>query len=119
LEDAFGRMMNFRDGDAHGRLRRLVTGAFSARRIAAVAATVEDVVGQLVDDALDRGGFDAVADLGVPLRWPPPADARPAREVWPEVTGWAKAMTPSSSGSARPPRSWPGWNRQLDALTGS
>jgi cytochrome P450 len=93
LEALFAGMLNFRDGAAHARLRAAATGAFSARRMSALAPTVTGLVDELVDAAVTRGSFDAVTDLGVPL----PVLTSCAlldlpRQDWPRVIGWARMM---------------------------
>jgi cytochrome P450 len=94
LEALFGRMLNFRDGEPHTRLRRLVSSAFSARRAQQTAVVVDAVVAELLHDLCERDGFDAVADLGVPL----PVMTSCAlldlpREMWPVVARWAGEMS--------------------------
>jgi cytochrome P450 len=94
LDRVLGLMLNVRDGAAHARLRRLVSGAFSARRMAAMKDSVDRIVDGLVDDLLSRGSFDAVADLGAPL----PALTScafldlPASD-WPQVATWAADLS--------------------------
>jgi cytochrome P450 len=119
LEAIFGEMLGFRDGAAHARLRRLVTAAFGARRLAALAGTVDAVVDELVDRALERGSMEVVADVGVPL----PVAASCAvldlpRQRWGEVTGWAQTMTAQLFTFGQSPQQLAAVEAQLDALTG-
>jgi unspecific monooxygenase len=51
----------------HTRLRRLVSKAFTPRRVADMAPRVQAVVDALVDRALDAGEFDLIADIAEPL----------------------------------------------------
>jgi cytochrome P450 len=118
LEQLFSRMLNFRDGDPHARLRRLVTTAFSARRVARIQPVVESVVAGLLDDAAARGGFDAVADLGVPL----PVAVSCAmldlpRAVWSQITAWAQVFTAQLFAFEQSPEQLADVERQLDELT--
>ncbi|MDQ7904153.1 cytochrome P450 [Phytohabitans sp. ZYX-F-186] len=119
LESVLARMLNFRDGADHARLRRLATVAFSARRANAVAETVAAVVGDLADAALARGEFDAVADVGVPLPVRttcalldiPRADRQ-------QVADWSTAMSAQLFTFKQPPDAVEAVERQLAELTG-
>ncbi len=60
-------MMLLKDGDDHARLRTLVNKAFTPRVIAELRPRVQGIADDLLDAAERRGGFDAIADLGMPL----------------------------------------------------
>jgi cytochrome P450 len=119
LEAVLGRMLSFRDGADHARLRRLVAVAFSARRAAAVTDTVASVVAGLADAAVDRAEFDAVADVGVPLPVHttcalldiPRADRR-------RVADWAVATSAQLFRFGQSPAEVSTVERHLDDLTG-
>jgi cytochrome P450 len=118
LEAVFGRMLNFRDGADHARLRRLVAEAFSARRALAVGGTVETVVAELADAAVARGEFDAVADVGVPL----PVYTTCALLGIPvedrkKIADWATAMSEQLFRFGQPPAAIETVERRLDELT--
>jgi cytochrome P450 len=118
LEALFGRMLNFRDGAPHARLRALVTGAFSATRMNVLAPTVTSLVDEVVDAAIARGRFDAVADLGVPL----PVLTSCAllglpRRDWPRVVRWARMMAGQLFRFGQPPQHIAAVERQLAELT--
>jgi len=115
LDRVFGDMLSFRDGAAHRRLRGLVAGAFSARRTAALAGLVADVVRDLLDEA--GPAFDVVADLADPLPvrtscallgLPPGA--------WPRVERWARALTGQLFRFGQPADVVADAERQLDEL---
>lgn len=55
------------DPPEHTRLRRLVTKAFTARRVAALRPMVEKIVDRAVETAAERGAMDVVGDLAYPL----------------------------------------------------
>ncbi|MEC3918550.1 cytochrome P450 [Nocardia sp. CDC160] len=55
------------DPPEHGRYRKLVAKAFTPRMVADLAPVAGQVVDELVDTALARGGFDVLEDLAVPL----------------------------------------------------
>jgi cytochrome P450 len=59
--------MLFRDPPDHTRLRGLVTKAFTAKRIEDMRPTMQTIVDDLLDAALERGDVDLVADLAYPL----------------------------------------------------
>ncbi|WP_239309118.1 cytochrome P450 [Frankia sp. Cj3] len=86
LPGSFIRM----DPPDHRRLRRLVNKAFSARMVAGLAPMIDELVGRLVDAALDAGEIDVIRDLSGPLAVTmvagrllgvPEAD-RPALRAW-------------------------------------
>ncbi len=51
----------------HTRLRRLVSKAFTPRRIEALRPAIRDLTDRLLDGLLDDGGGDVVAELAEPL----------------------------------------------------
>lgn len=55
------------DPPDHTRLRRLVTKAFTARRVAELRPLVQRIVDDAIEDAAGRGTMDVVADLAYPL----------------------------------------------------
>jgi P450-derived glycosyltransferase activator len=61
--------MSFLDKDPpdHTRLRRLAQPAFSPRQMAGYRERIEQRVGELLDAAAARGGFDVVSDFAAPL----------------------------------------------------
>jgi cytochrome P450 len=59
-------------GEEHGRLRKLVTGAFTARRVEALRPRIEARVAELLD-ALSQHPVDEVVDLREQLAHPLPA----------------------------------------------
>ena len=67
LAGVFSRMLSFRDGDGHARLRRLAAPAFGPRAAAALRPEVESAVDELLEAGLSRGSLDLVADLARPL----------------------------------------------------
>jgi cytochrome P450 len=60
-------MMLLKDGDDHARLRTLVNKAFTPRVVAELRPRVQGITDELLEAAERRGGFDAIADLGMPL----------------------------------------------------
>ncbi|HKC51985.1 MAG TPA: cytochrome P450, partial [Myxococcota bacterium] len=60
-------MMLLKDGGDHARLRTLVNKAFTPRVIAELRPRVQAIADELLDAAAQLGGFDAIADLGMPL----------------------------------------------------
>ncbi|MGW4729257.1 cytochrome P450 [Streptomyces shenzhenensis] len=66
-EPAADSMMSM-DGSRHARLRRIVSGAFSTGRIAAMGSLVEQLTDQHLDEVAAHGpGADLVAHLAAPL----------------------------------------------------
>jgi cytochrome P450 len=60
-------MMLMRDPPDHTRLRGLVAKAFTARRIEAMRARVQDLTDRLLDKIIPLGGIDLIRDLAFPL----------------------------------------------------
>jgi cytochrome P450 len=56
-----------REPPDHTRLRRLVSKAFTPRRVAELRPTVEHIANQVVDDLLAAGGGDLIATVAEPL----------------------------------------------------
>lgn len=55
------------DPPRHARARRLVQQAFSARRIKALETLFESQVDRLIDRFVDKGAFDGLNDLALPM----------------------------------------------------
>ncbi|MGC5033484.1 cytochrome P450 [Micromonospora sp. DT229] len=95
LELIFGRMLSFRDGAPHRRLRQLVSGAFSARRTGGLEETVRDLVADLISQATAGGPeFDLVP--AVAERLPVLTTCRLLdlpTSSWPQVDRWARTLT--------------------------
>jgi cytochrome P450 len=61
------RSMIFQDPPEHEALRKLVSRAFSPRRIAALESRIRELVVRYLDPFVGSGGFDYVADFGAQL----------------------------------------------------
>ncbi|MGW3462280.1 cytochrome P450 family protein [Streptomyces olivaceoviridis] len=57
-----GESMLFADGQDHRRLRRMITPAFTSKRVAALASRIEDIARQLLDE-LDATSPDTAVDI--------------------------------------------------------
>lgn len=60
-------MMSFRDAPDHTRLRKLVSKAFTARRVASFEPQIEKIVNDLLDEWPSSGEFDLVRTFSFPL----------------------------------------------------
>lgn len=60
-------MMIWQDPPEHTRLRKLVSRAFSPRRIAALEPRIREICRTYLDPYVGNGGFDYVADFGAKL----------------------------------------------------
>ena len=100
-----GNNMLFADPPDHTRLRRLVSRAFTPRRVDSLRGSVETMVDRYVDDLLAAGDADVMATLAFPLPVTvigelvgvPVAD-RPGFQ--PLIRAAVAALDPSSDGSA-------------------
>lgn len=61
-----GNMM-LRDGEYHARLRRLVTSAFSAKRVKALRPRIEEISARLLDALARKGSGDLIEEYSSPL----------------------------------------------------
>jgi cytochrome P450 len=81
------------DGDAHSRLRRLVSKAFSPRAIARLQSVVRQTVNELVQAMAAAGSGDVVADVS--RRYPTPIICTllgvPPQD-WHLFSGWADSI---------------------------
>lgn len=67
LFGALGQMMVFADPPRHTRLRGLVNGAFTPRRVEAMRAHIQQIVDGLLDAVQPAGQMDVIRDLAYPL----------------------------------------------------
>jgi cytochrome P450 len=94
-----GRSLIFRQAPDHTRLRRLVSGAFTARRVAALHDMVEGYVNGLLDDMAAAGGDGGVIDIREMLALPLPVAVISAllgvpEADWVWLRGLAADLTP-------------------------
>jgi cytochrome P450 len=78
------------EGDAHHRLRSLCSKTFTPRTVARLHDTMVDVMNELVDQIIDAGRCDVVADIARP--YPVPiicALLGAPREDWQQFSRWA------------------------------
>ena len=66
LEAIENHMLN-RDGDDHRRLRRLVTTAFTPKRVEQLRPRIQAIADELIDGVEPRGAMDLSADYAFPL----------------------------------------------------
>jgi cytochrome P450 len=65
--DLMQRLMLFQDPPDHGRLRSLVSRAFSGRAMAGVEPRIADVFEELLGPLQRRGSMDVIAEIAYPL----------------------------------------------------
>jgi cytochrome P450 len=66
-EELMGRHVLSTDPPEHTRLRSLVTGAFTMRRVEALRPRVQQITDELLDEMLPKGGADLVDSFAYPL----------------------------------------------------
>jgi cytochrome P450 len=57
----------FQSGEAHTRLRRLITKVFTVRAVKRLAPRIETIVERLIAPSLERGAMEVIRDLAYPL----------------------------------------------------
>lgn len=67
LAQVLVRQMLFLDPPAHGRIRGLVSTAFTPRRVETLRSHIQDITDSLLDAVEARGYMDMLADLAYPL----------------------------------------------------
>ena len=59
--------MVFADAPLHTRLRSVVSKAFQPQTLRSLVPVIDRIVDELLDDAEQRGSFDVLSDLGMPV----------------------------------------------------
>ncbi|MFF2190821.1 cytochrome P450 [Streptomyces sp. NPDC058155] len=67
FRDFLAANMMLQDGEYHARLRRLVTPAFTARRIKALRPRIEEISARLLDALAKKGSGDLIEEYSSPL----------------------------------------------------
>jgi cytochrome P450 len=67
IAEVLGRQMLFMDAPEHTALRAVCTVAFTPARVSALQFRIEEIVCQLLQAGLDRGGMEMIADFAEPL----------------------------------------------------
>lgn len=67
FDEMIAKWMLFMDPPAHTRLRQLVNGWFSPRRIEAMRPAIQSIVDDLLDAVADNGTLELVSDFAYPL----------------------------------------------------
>lgn len=67
LGDSISRWAVFHDPPEHTRLRGLMNKAFTARAIERLEPRIRSIVDRLLDQVIDRGEMDLIADFAYPL----------------------------------------------------
>jgi len=97
-EGGLFRSMLTMDPPDHTRVRRLVSKAFTPRRVAALRSRIETITNGLLDEGVRNGKLDVMADLAAPLPAIVIAELLgvPA-EDWPRFRKWASDMVSVAS----------------------
>ncbi|WP_369133914.1 cytochrome P450 [Modestobacter sp. I12A-02662] len=66
-DDVLSRSMLISDPPEHTRLRRLVSKAFTARRVEALRPRIEEVTDELLDRIAQRGRAELISEFALPL----------------------------------------------------
>jgi cytochrome P450 len=86
----------FQSGDAHVRLRKLVTKVFTPRAVRALVPRIEGLVDALLAPALERGSMEVIGELAYPLPATVICELLGVPEVDREQNrAWAAAIAPT------------------------
>src|SRR5262249_30027781 len=97
-----GEWFLFFDPPRHTRLRALISTAFSPRVVADLEPRIRELSRQLLDDALEHGEVDLVAELSGPLAMRVIAELLGlASEDWPRYRRWSDAILAIANTFAR------------------
>lgn len=90
LAQVLVRQMLFMDPPSHGRIRALVSTAFTPRRVEILHSHIQDITRSLLDAVQARGHMDVIADLAYPLPAIVTAEmlGLPASD-WEQLTSWS------------------------------
>ncbi len=67
IAEVLVRQMLFHDGQAHWRIRDLVSKAFTPHRVERLRPHIQEIADRLLDAVQDQGHMDIIADLADPL----------------------------------------------------
>jgi hypothetical protein len=67
LSEIMLKQMMFMDGAMHSRLRSICAAAFTPRRVESLRGAIAETAGELIDNVIERGSMDMVADFANPL----------------------------------------------------
>jgi len=94
--------MLFKDDPDHGRLRKLVSGAFTPRVVEAMRGRIETIANELLDAVEPAGGMDLIPDFAYPVPMTVicellgvPAEDRPSFRRW--TSTFARVLDPVAS----------------------
>lgn len=84
------RQMLFLDPPAHGRVRRLASKAFTARRVERLRSHIQQITDRLLDQVQDKGTMDVIKDLAYPLPAIVTAEMLGVpTDDWQQLTAWS------------------------------
>ncbi len=90
IAEVLVRQMLFMDAPSHGRIRGLVSNAFTPRRVELLRSRIQRIADSLLDAVRDKGYMDVIADLADPLPAIVTAEmlGLPTSE-WQQLTQWS------------------------------
>ena len=90
LAQVLVRQMLFMDPPSHGRIRALVSTAFTPRQVEILHSHIQDITESLLDAVQARGHMDVIADLAYPLPAIVTAEmlGLPTSD-WEQLTSWS------------------------------
>jgi cytochrome P450 len=105
--EVFKRIIPTQPPTDHGRLHKLIVGAFSPGVARRMRARITTLVDELLEPALDTGRLDAASGLAFPVAATVVCEligipASATAEIWPRAAALGKAFTPFLPGGEAP-----------------
>jgi cytochrome P450 len=112
------RQMLFLDPPAHGRIRSLVSNAFTPRRMESLRSHIQDITDSLLDAVQDKGRMNVITDLAYPLPAIVTAEmlGLPTSD-WPQLVAWSADFAEVLGNFQHNPEGAPRVLRSLEEMT--
>jgi cytochrome P450 len=117
LAEVLVRQMLFLDAPAHGRIRGLVSKAFTPRRVEKLRSHIQDITKSLLDAVQAQGHMDVIANLAYPLPAIVTAEmlGLPTSD-WEQLTTWSAIFAEALGNFQHNPEHAPQVMRSLEEM---
>jgi cytochrome P450 len=112
------KQMLFLDPPTHTRIRKLASYAFTPGRVAVLRGHIRDIVKNLIDAIVDKGGADVIADIAEPLPYTVTAEMLgvPVTDA-PQLKVWSQDFAEMLGNFQHNPERAPRVRRSLEEMT--